>query len=61
MNGESGHTMARDPMPETFGAEELIAMYVSLCAELGLHSDQMKLAALEMIDDALAETAGTLH
>lgn len=53
--------MARDPMPETFGAEELIAMYVSLCAELGLHSDQMKLAALEMIDDALAETAGTLH
>lgn len=53
--------MARDPMPETYGAEELIAMYVSLCAELGLHSDQMKLAALEMIDDALDDNMGTRH
>lgn len=53
--------MARDRTPETYGAEELIAMYVSLCAELGLHSDQMKLAVLEMIDDALADSAGALH
>lgn len=61
MNGELGRTMARDRTPETYGAEELIAMYVSLCAELGLHSDQMKLAALEMIDDALDDNMGTRH
>ena len=38
-----------------FGAEDLMALYVALCADLGLSVDQMKIAALEMIDDATDE------
>lgn len=35
-----------------FGAEELMALYVALCSDLGLSLDQMKFAALDMIDAA---------
>lgn len=36
------------------GADELIAAYVALCSEMGIGADQMKMAALELIDAATA-------
>lgn len=34
------------------GADELIAAYVAICAGMGIGTDQMKMAALELIDMA---------
>lgn len=42
-----------------FGAEEIIAMYVALCSDMGLSSDQMKFAALELIDVAVSDETHT--
>lgn len=56
MNEDSGKTMAEhdDPMPWDYGGEELIELYHDLCCDLGIHIDQAKIAALELIDRAAA-------
>lgn len=49
-----------DPMPWDYGGEELIELYHELCCDLGIrcdlgiHIDQAKIAALELIDRAAA-------
>lgn len=44
-----------------FGAEELIALYCQLCADLGIGSDQAKFAALELIDMVMGHGEATIY
>lgn len=50
-----------EAMPDLidFGAEDLIALYVALCADLGVCREQAKMAAIELID--MAMDGDTLH